>query len=490
MQYFPLPKSYFLLTLEAYLLLTTYYAPWRRRPRARCRRRAAAWPPPALSPARGARTPSRHARTARAQRAWSKSRSGSGSGLGSGSGSGLGSGVGVGSGAGAVARRVLGRARELEQHGLRRVRIEDEHEERANVAEALVVVAVLRPHALEQLHERLCRKRAQYSWPEPPDLRHDLALKPASGALTGRRLSSLVFDIDGRLPVALVLEGPLGVAQENAEGRLVVAHAGGDGGGGGDAGQGRPGRQPPPQRVRDAASREEASVAPQQGRARFLLPEAGCVQQAAARQSRVGHQCRQSIRPGSRRALGRGYQERLGHLFLARVLAGGAIGRSVRALEGEATAADKFDGQPWAHTLTPRYTPSADATRTPHSHAQTSGPDTTDQTPRSHAQLSAGEQDAWRGRHMAAKARAHAEGVDDGRAQPVVSGRRQRRAAAEQRHAARRAGGAGTGGQRVVGCEPVVVLGARGLGLEPLAIHRAGELGPGHAEGGRAAQMV
>ena len=145
--------------------------------------------------------------------------------------------------------------------------------------------------------------------------------------------------MNGRLPVALVLEGPLGVAQEDAEGRLVVAHAGGDGGGGGDAGQGRPGRQPPPQRVRDPASCEEASVAPQQGRARFLLPEAGRVQQTAARQSRVSHQCRQSIRPGSRRALGRGYQERLGHLFLARVLAGGAIGRSVRALEGEATAA-------------------------------------------------------------------------------------------------------------------------------------------------------
>ena len=132
--------------------------------------------------------------------------------------------------------------------------------------------------------------------------------------------------MNGRLPVALVLEGPLGVAQEDAEGRLVVAHAGGDGGGGGDAGQGRPGRQPPPQRVRDAASREEASVAPQQGRARFLLPEAGRVQQTAARQSRVSHQCRQSIRPGSRRALGRGYQEGLAHFSWRGVL----CGRSVR----------------------------------------------------------------------------------------------------------------------------------------------------------------
>ena len=113
--------------------------------------------------------------------------------------------------------------------------------------------------------------------------------------------------------MALVLEGPLGVTQEDAEGRLVVAHAGGDGGGGRNACQGRPGSQPPPQRVRDATSREEASVAPQQGRARFLLPEAGRVQQAAARQSRVGHQCRQSVRPGSRRALGRGHQEGLRH---------------------------------------------------------------------------------------------------------------------------------------------------------------------------------
>jgi hypothetical protein len=116
-----------------------------------------------------------------------------------------------------VARRVLWAARELQQHVERRGGVEDEHQQRGDVAEALVVVAVLRPHALEQVHEGLA--------------------------------------------VALVLEGPLSVPQEDAEGRLVVAHALRNGGVRGAA-ERRPGAKPLPQVVRAALWREIARVAP------------------------------------------------------------------------------------------------------------------------------------------------------------------------------------------------------------------------------------